>query len=103
MMDGQAVSDGRVQRQSLRQSSKVDYNMHAIEEVEMVGVGGRRVEGSDAVLWRFIYFYLLVFDELLGEIERGLDRKGHQFRDGMGFIYFKSRVDSSLLANGWMD
>lgn len=50
-----------------------------------------------------LYIYLLVFDELPGEIERGLDRKGHQFRDGMGFIYFKSRVDSSLLANGWMD
>lgn len=57
MMDGQAVSDGRVQRQSLRQSSKVDYNMHATEEGEMVGEGGRRVEGSDAVLWRFIYLF----------------------------------------------
>lgn len=44
-MDGQAVSDGRVQRQSLRQSSKVDYNMHATEEGEMVGGGGKKSGG----------------------------------------------------------
>lgn len=41
MMDGQAVSDGRVQRQS----SKVDYNMHATEKGEMVG-GGEKKSGG---------------------------------------------------------
>lgn len=77
--------------------------MHATEEGEMLGGRG---EEEWRVVMQFcgdLYIYLLVFDELLGEIERGLDRKGHQFRDGMGFIYFKSRVESSLLANGWMD